>query len=178
MTHGLTATRLYKIFTNMKQRCCNPNDPKYVNYGGKGVKICNEWLNNFQAFNDWAMANGYQDDLTIDRIDSDSNYSPDNCRWISHEANRLNRKKGQIKSLAELQEACNMRQEDVTVKLGIDKSTVSKRKVGNTMKILKIREERIKRGWTQKHVGKLVGLQHTTIQAIETNRRKHLTKFC
>ena len=93
MKHGLTETRLYRIFTNMKQRCYNPNNPKYANYGGKGVEVCNEWLDNFQTFYDWAMANGYHDYLTIDRIDSDSKYAPDNCRWVSHDENRSSRKK-------------------------------------------------------------------------------------
>lgn len=91
LKHGLTNTNLYKTFTNMKQRCYNPRDPKYAFYGEKGISICGEWLDNFKVFYDWAMSNGYQDGLTIDRIDSNENYSPDNCRWIPMHENVMRR---------------------------------------------------------------------------------------
>lgn len=88
MRHGLSETRLYSTFQNMKQRCYNPNDPKYGSYGGKGVTICDEWLNDFKAFYDWSMKNGYEEHLTIDRINSKKPYQPDNCRWITMKENR------------------------------------------------------------------------------------------
>ena len=75
----------------MKQRCNNPNRHNYDNYGGRGIKVCDEWKNDFQAFYDWAMANGYHDDLTIDRIDNDGNYEPNNCQWITLEENARKR---------------------------------------------------------------------------------------
>lgn len=79
--------RIGKIFSGMKDRCYNQNDKSYRWYGAKGIKICDEWMDNYKLFEDWAVNNGYADNLTIDRINEDQDYSPDNCRWITAEAN-------------------------------------------------------------------------------------------
>lgn len=90
-THGSTGTRLHGIWAGMKARCANPRVKSYRYYGAKGVAICAEWQE-FEPFRDWAMANGYRDDLTIDRIDPFGNYEPGNCRWITKSEQRYNRR--------------------------------------------------------------------------------------
>ena len=79
--------RIASIFAGMKQRCYNPKNKAYNFYGGKGVKICREWLNNPKLFEDWALTHGYQDNLSIDRIDSNGDYCPENCQWLTLEEN-------------------------------------------------------------------------------------------
>lgn len=82
---------LYKVWQNMKNRCSNPKVHNWANYGGKGIKVCDEWLNNSKAFFDWAIKNGYQPGLTIDRVDSEKDYSPTNCRFASKTVQARNR---------------------------------------------------------------------------------------
>ena len=84
--------RLYNIWKNMRQRCSNPNASGYKNYGGRGISICSDW-DNFYVFQDWALSNGYEDNLEIDRIDSNSDYSPVNCRWVTKSFNSAMRNK-------------------------------------------------------------------------------------
>lgn len=96
--HGMTDTRLYAVYKAMKQRCCNPNDKSYKNYGGRGITICDKWLgeDGFMNFYHWSIKNGYDEnaprgECTIDRIDNDSGYSPDNCRWVDSKVQAMNK---------------------------------------------------------------------------------------
>ena len=90
-THGMKHTRLYRIWAGMKDRCLNPNSKYWDKYGGRGISVCNDWSNDFVKFHDWALANGYQEDLTLDRVDNDKGYSPGNCRWTTYLVQENNR---------------------------------------------------------------------------------------
>ena len=90
--HGDTGTRLYRIWKGIKMRCSLKTHPTYPSYGGRGIQVCPEWIENYPAFKEWALNNGYADDLELDRIDVDGGYSPKNCRWISHHEQTLNRR--------------------------------------------------------------------------------------
>lgn len=110
-----TASRLYRIWSQMKRRCDLPTVAAYPRYGGRGIRVCKEWSENFEAFRDWALVNGYSEKLTIDRRDNDGHYEPDNCRWVTRKVQANNRRSnrhlqysGESYTLAELADKFNV----------------------------------------------------------------------
>lgn len=127
--HGKINSRLYRIWANMKSRCTNPKATRYATWGGRGITICDEWSNDFQSFYDWSMTHGYQDDLTIDRIDPDGNYEPENCRWVSYQKQNLNKKSIPVYEV----NGIVFHQSEVERLFGVKRTTF---------------QQRLKRGWT------------------------------
>lgn len=90
--HNMSYSKIYKVWNGMKTRCYNKNFLYYCNYGGRGIKICDEWKNDFSKFYEWAINNGYKEGLTIDRINNDGNYEPNNCRWVTRAEQNRNKR--------------------------------------------------------------------------------------
>lgn len=94
--HGGCGTRLYRVWSNMIDRCENPNNKEYNRYGGRGIDICFEWRQDFSKFMEWALENGYKENLTIDRINNELGYCPSNCQWITREENSAKMKQDKM----------------------------------------------------------------------------------
>lgn len=131
--HGLYKTRLYSIYDSMKQRCLNKNSRQYKHYGLRGIIICNEWLKNFINFYNWSIGNGYEDNLTLDRINVNGNYEPNNCRWITQKEQARNTRKNkyvtysnQTHCISEWAEKLNCSKSLIIhrIKIGMDLETV------------------------------------------------------
>lgn len=125
INHGLSRTRIYKIYNGMKCRCYKCYSTEFNNYHSKGIKVCDEWLgkNGFINFYNWAITNGYNDNLTIDRIDNNGNYEPTNCRWITIQEQQNNKSTNRL--ITYNQETHNISQwVNIT---GIPRATIVKR---------------------------------------------------
>ena len=130
-THGLSSTRLYKIWQHMKDRCLNQINKDFAQYGGRGITICDEWKNDFQSFAKWAYEHHYTDQLTLDRINVNGNYSPDNCRFATMKMQGHNRRG----SLNFLLNGTIMNLSDIAIITEIPYSTLYSRVVSKGMNI-------------------------------------------
>lgn len=90
--HNQSKTKLYYVWLSMRNRCYNEDVEKYIDYGNRGIQVCDEWRNDFKNFYDWSMLNGYKKGLSIDRIDNDGNYCPKNCRWVKSNIQSRNKR--------------------------------------------------------------------------------------
>lgn len=113
--------KLYAVWNGMKQRCANKNDKKYRHYGGRGIRVCDEWRSDYSAFKNWSEENGYKPGLSIDRENNDGPYSPNNCRWVTtkiqNSNNRRNRKltiDGLTKTITEWAESTGVKPSTIT----------------------------------------------------------------
>ena len=137
MTHGQSRSRLYKIWAGMKSRCSDPNKRAYRWYGARGIKISKEWDDDFIAFMNWSLAHGYADNLTIDRVDRDQDYSPDNCRWIPASENRKRAPKRRALTPERVKYAKKMlaigeKEVAIAAELGVSKHVISRIARGKT----------------------------------------------
>lgn len=121
--HGLSGTRIHNVWDSMRQRCTNPKNPGYQNYGGRGIQVCKEW-DDFESFYNWAMAHGYTDELTIDRIDVNGNYCPENCRWTTYKVQANNTRtntwlecRGERHTVAEWSDLTGIKQSTILVRI-------------------------------------------------------------
>ena len=139
--HGMNKTRLHRIWVAMRTRCNNPKASGYADYGGRGINVCQDWSDSFQSFYCWAMLNGYEDSLSIDRINVNAEYSPENCRWANGIVQARNRRSNHVlttdigrKTLIE-----------VAIEKGINRSTLSWRIKNGIPLLIALSNKRMKR---------------------------------
>ena len=121
--HGQRNTRLYNIWCCVKARCNRKSHTYYHNDGGRGIKVCEDW-NDFNSFYKWSISSGYDDALTLDRIDNDGNYEPDNCRWVTRKTQNRNSRnchylefRGKVKTLTEWCEILNLPMKTISLRI-------------------------------------------------------------
>jgi hypothetical protein len=122
-THGMSKTRIHKIWCHINERCNTKTHKQYSDYGGRGIKVYDEWSNNFSAFLNWAKENGYKDNLTIDRIDNDGDYRPDNCRWTDKFTQQNNQRRTVRITIGDVTKTLS----EWALHTGINKATLSSR---------------------------------------------------
>ncbi len=132
-THLMSGTRIYRIWSNMLSRCGNSNNPQFADYGARGIFVCQEW-HDFEAFSSWACANGYRDSLSIDRINNDDGYKPDNCRWATSLQQSRNKRPRRDQKLSDAQVSAirsdSRAQHEIAAQYGVNQQHISRIKCG------------------------------------------------
>ena len=130
--YGISKTKLYRVWIDIKTRCLNTNSESYKDYGGRGITICPEWTNDYTKFRDWSLDNGYQEGLQINRINNDGNYEPNNCNFVTAKENARNRRLIEVKlsigirnEIRELYIMEGWTQKELAKKYNISQATVS-----------------------------------------------------
>jgi len=184
-THGMKRTRIYNTWAKMIQRCNNQNEKCYQNYGGRGIRVCDNW-SEFIPFYSWAMKNGYDDSLSIDRINNDGNYEASNCKFSTSKEQANNRRgnvfyeyQGEIKTLSQWSDVCKASRDSLLhrIKAGwtIEKALLTparkykKTQIGDNI-MIKLKELRRKAKLTQKQFAALLGCGQSTLCQWENNR--------
>lgn len=121
--HGCSKSKLYKVYYAMLERCYNKNYKRYSDYGARGITVSKDWLKSFVSFKSWAEENGYQEGLTLDRIDNNKGYSSDNCRWVTYKVQGNNSRKCHYLEYKGIRKTLKQWSED----LGINYSTLRNR---------------------------------------------------
>lgn len=127
VTHGGSKTRLYNVWRGIKKRCRLTSDKQYKDYGGRGIDVIDEWYDSFEKFREWSLKNGYEENLTIDRVDNNKGYSPDNCRWVDFDI-QANNRRGNVR---EWFEGEYLTLSQIAKKVGISKELLHYRKVNS-----------------------------------------------
>lgn len=162
--HGGSGTRLYFIWKTMRQRCNNPNNGKYKRYGKRGIKVCPEW-DDYSNFKRWSMSNGYSEKLTIDRIDTNGDYEPSNCRWAddiqqanNKTSNVMINYKGEIMTMAEFCRKNNLKYKMFSKyrKLGIPIEELIKKTKVNTKFIVTVQKGKTMEDLKLKHIAGII----------------------
>lgn len=131
-THGEANSRLHGVWKNMKARCYYEGAEGYKNYGGRGISVCDEWRNSFEAFRNWAYSNGYDDskpmkECTLDRIDANGNYCPENCRWVDFHTQALNKRKRKTRNVLCVETGKIYRSaKDAEIDVGVNQNEINK----------------------------------------------------
>jgi len=183
--YGIPHQRLHNIWSGMKARCYIKGNPAYKNYGGRGIKVDKLWKKHFLYFYDWALANGYRDDLTIERINNDGNYEPSNCIWVSREKQAHNTRQnvnithnGETRCLEEWSRIYGVSSKVIKFRMegGLDFETAVTKKTWRRKEALHVTKEKVDQLYNElgeyKLVAKALGTSRATVSRIKNNKLK------